>query len=62
MAQNDAPKATGGRLAVLSDLCGLIGAGLVSYGAWLVYEPAGYIVGGAMLLTVGVVSALRRGA
>ncbi len=61
MAQNDAPKATVGRLAALSDLCGLTGAGLVSYGAWLVYEPAGYIVGGILLLVAGVVSALRRG-
>lgn len=57
-----AQRETKGRLAAaLSDLCALAGAGLVSYGAWLVYEPTGFIVGGAILLGVGVVGALRKG-
>lgn len=38
---------------LLRDLAGLGGVGLVSYGAWLIYPPAGFIVGGAMLI-VGV--------
>jgi hypothetical protein len=59
MAQNGS---TGRRLAALPDLCALAGAGLLSYGAWLIYEPSGFIVGGALLLTTGVVGALRRGA
>lgn len=29
------------------------GACLVAHGAWLVYEPAGFIVGGSMLMAVG---------
>lgn len=39
-------------------LAGVIG---ISFGAWLVYPPAGFIVGGAFLLAGGVLSA-RRGA
>lgn len=31
------------------DLCGLLGISLISYGAWLVYVPAGFIVGGVFL-------------
>lgn len=33
---------------------------LVAYGAWLIYQPAGYIVTGAELLTLACLSA--RGA
>lgn len=32
------------------NLTGLGGMGLIAYGAWLVYEPAGFIVGGVLLL------------
>lgn len=35
----------------------LAGAGGVSYGAWLVYEPAGYIAAGALALVAGVLMA-----
>jgi hypothetical protein len=35
------------------DIAGLGGVGLVSYGAWLIYPPAGFITGG-FLLIVGV--------
>lgn len=31
-------------------LVGLAGAGLLSYGAWLAYAPAGFIVGGVLSL------------
>jgi len=34
------------------DLVGLCGVGLVSYGAWMIYPPAGLITAG-MLLIVG---------
>lgn len=30
---------------------GLIGAALVAFGAWLVFEPAGYIAAGVFCLT-----------
>ncbi len=35
---------------VLRDVVGLAGAGLVAYGAWLVFPPAGFITGGVLLL------------
>ena len=31
----------------------IAGAGGISYGAWLVYEPAGFIVGGLMAMAAG---------
>jgi hypothetical protein len=31
-------------------LVGLAGAGLVSFGAWMVYQPAGLIIGGLLAL------------
>jgi len=33
----------------LRDLMGLSGAGLISYGTWLIYNPAGYIACGFLL-------------
>lgn len=44
----------------LPDALMLAGAGGISYGAWLVYVPAGYVVGGLFALAAGVV--LARGA
>jgi len=35
----------------------LAGAGAISYGAGLIYVPAGWIVGGVFLLTVGWMAA-----
>lgn len=35
---------------LLRDGAGLSGALLVSYGAWRIYEPAGFIVLGVLLL------------
>lgn len=32
------------------DVAGLAGAGLLAYGAWLIYMPAGFLTGGALLL------------
>lgn len=37
----------------------LVGAGLVAYGAWLAWPPAGFIVAGLGLLVPGVVGAVR---
>ncbi len=36
------------------DLTTLAGCGLISYGAWLTYRPAGFIVAGLVLLAAGL--------
>lgn len=41
----------------IPDGLALLGAVLLSYGAWLVYVPAGYIVGGVLLIVGGVIAA-----
>jgi hypothetical protein len=46
------------RSEFMRDFAGLAGAGLVSYGAWLVYAPAGFVVGGLLLLAGAVLHAL----
>lgn len=43
--------------AIVRDLAGLCGAGLVAYGAWLVYPPAGFITGGLLLIVAAVLAA-----
>lgn len=47
-------------MTYIRDAAGLCGAASVSYGAWLVYEPAGFIVGGLLLLS-GALMAARGG-
>ena len=42
----------------LRDLIGLSGVGLVSYGAWLIYPAAGFIVGGTLLIVGALLLAL----
>jgi hypothetical protein len=32
------------------DAIGLCGVGAIAYGAWLIYPPAGFIVGGIMVV------------
>ena len=43
---------------LVRDLAGLCGVGLVSYGAWLIYPPAGFIVGGFLLILGALLLAL----
>ena len=43
---------------LMRDLVGLSGVGLVSYGAWLVYPPAGFIVGGSLMIAGALLLAL----
>lgn len=43
----------------LPDALMIGGAGGISYGAWLVYAPAGYVAGGVFALVAGIV--LARG-
>lgn len=38
----------------------LAGLGLITYGAWLVYQPAGFLAPGVVLLAVGLYAAVRR--
>jgi hypothetical protein len=46
-------------LVIVRDLVGLLAVASMSYGAWLVYEPAGFITGGALVLAGVIV--LARG-
>jgi hypothetical protein len=43
---------------LVRDLAGLCGVGLVSYGAWLIYPPAGFVVGGLLLILGALLIAL----
>lgn len=45
--------------AVLLDAAGLAGAGLIGYGAWLIYPPAGFITGGTLILAGTLLMARR---
>ena len=47
-------------LALLPDFAGLAGAVLVSRGAWMVYHPAGFIVGGMLLLAGSIFASRAR--
>jgi hypothetical protein len=42
------------------DAAGLVGLCLIAYGAWLVYRPAGFIVGGLLLLAGALLDARAR--
>ena len=46
-------------LPLAQNLLAILGAGFVAYGAWLIYAPAGFIVGGLFMLSVGVIGSLR---
>ena len=43
---------------VVRDLAGLSGVGLVSYGAWIISPPAGFITGGLLLIVGALLAAL----
>ena len=56
--------ATTARVALVKsapDLLMVGGTAAISYGAWLIYQPAGYITGGVLLIAGGVLAA-RGGA
>ncbi len=38
----------------LPDLLLIAGAGALCYGSWLVYQPAGFIVGGILVIYAGL--------
>jgi hypothetical protein len=41
------------------DVLMAVGAGNIAYGAWLVYQPAGFLVGGVLVLVAGVLAARK---
>lgn len=47
-------------LADLNDVLHVVGAALVSVGAWLAWEPAGFLVGGLLLLAAGALGVGER--
>jgi hypothetical protein len=51
---------SGRALVVVPTIPGLAGSALVSYGAAMVYRPAGFITGGAFLLWLGTEMNRRR--
>jgi hypothetical protein len=42
--------------ALLRDLLGLASIGAITFGAWMIYHPAGWIAGGAMGLALVLIS------
>jgi hypothetical protein len=42
-------------LDVIRDIAGIGAVASISYGAWLIYPPAGFVVGGVIVL-VGVIA------
>jgi len=45
----------------LREVIGIAGAALAGYGAWLHYPPAGFMVGGFVLIGLAVIGTLRGG-
>lgn len=43
--------------SIAPDLLGIAGAASMSYGAWLIWPPVGFIVGGILLLSVATLIA-----
>jgi hypothetical protein len=41
-------------VSALLTACFLVGLGLVAYGCWLAYHPAGFVVAGAVLAAIPV--------
>lgn len=45
---------------LLDDALALAGVGAITYGAWAVYAPAGWVVGGAFAVAAATASARAR--
>lgn len=43
--------------SLLRDVIGVSGAAAIAYGAWDIYPPAGFIVGGALALVGAIIHA-----
>ncbi len=46
---------------LLRDLAGFVAVGAISTGAWMAWPPAGFMVGGALVLAGVVLSARQDG-
>lgn len=44
---------------ILRDLVGVVGAAAFTYGAWLIAEAAGFMVGGSFLIAIAALLARR---
>ena len=44
----------------IKDIVGVGAVVLISYGSWLIYEPAGFIVGGSLVLAGVLFSSNKR--
>lgn len=66
MAQADDRPATAPPITIsvqiFREIVGALGAGLAGYGAWLHYQPAGFMVGGGVLVALAIVGTLRGNA
>lgn len=49
-----------GRIVDLGDVFGLAGAGLASYGTWLIYPPAAFIFSGVILMAMAAAMAFKK--
>ena len=47
---------------VVREFVGVVGAGLAGYGAWLHYQPAGFMVAGGVMVLLAVIGTLRGSA
>lgn len=55
MSKERIARLTAAAAGTLRDLAVLAGIGLVTYGAWLIYQPAGFILGGVLMAALGVI-------
>lgn len=44
-------------IPAVRDVAGLSGAAMIAYGAWMIYEPAGFIIGGLMMVAAAIITA-----
>lgn len=44
----------------LRDATGLVGVGLLGYGAWLWWPPAGFMMAGALMVALAVAGTVLR--
>ncbi|WP_176936690.1 hypothetical protein [Bradyrhizobium brasilense] len=47
---------------VAFDMVGFAGAGAIAYGAWLIYVPAGFLVGGTLAMAISILVGRKLGA
>ena len=45
--------------SLFEDLSVFGGIGLLTYGSWLIYRPAGFLVAGAALTALGIAASIR---